>query len=51
MEKDVYMTISSKTKQLLIRQEGFDVDFKFLLAMKSCIAQREAHIRSEGTAG
>lgn len=28
MEKDVYMTISSKTKQLLIRQEGFDVDFK-----------------------
>ncbi|UWG97715.1 ATP-binding protein [Dehalobacter sp. DCM] len=28
MEKDVYMTISSKTKQLLVRQEGFDVDFK-----------------------
>lgn len=28
MEKDVYMTISTKTKQLLIRQEGIDVDFK-----------------------
>jgi predicted HTH transcriptional regulator len=28
MEKDLYMTISSKTKQLLVRQEGFDADFK-----------------------
>lgn len=28
MEKDLYMTISSKTKQLLVKQEGFDADFK-----------------------